>query len=184
MTSIATNAEAGWFLHLDDENVYRIDRGILEERTREKLTPVPAPSTMSVDEVAWQKWHKYVTNVIDIKTRKVIWNHNGRGKSTLDAFFNALGKEKASQIVGVACDGARGYLSSVKQHAKNALIVLDHFHVKSYLTDALDTVRKEELRKARTDKNTPRLSASLPEKVHPDARKTISTTAQYSGTAR
>lgn len=155
LTSIATNAEAGWFLHLDDETVYRIDRGILEERAREKLTPVPAPSTMSVDEVAWQKWHKYVTNVIDIKTRKVIWNHNGRGKSTLDAFFNALGEEKASQIVGVACDGARGYLSSVKQHAQNALIVLDHFHVKSYLTDALDTVRKEELRKARTDKNTP-----------------------------
>ena len=75
-------------------NIYRIDRGILEERAREKLTPVLAPSTMSVDEVAWQKWHKYVTNVIDINTRKVIWNHNGRGKSTLDAFFNALGKRR------------------------------------------------------------------------------------------
>lgn len=152
LTSIATNAEAGWFLNLDDEAVYRIDRSMLEELASKKLSPVPTPSAMSVDEVAWQKWHKYVTNVVDLEQRKVIWNHDGRGKSTLDAFFAALGEEKSSQINAVACDGARGFLSSVRQHAKNALTVLDHFHVKSYLNDALDTVRKEELRKARMNK--------------------------------
>ena len=154
LTSITTNTEAGWFLNLDDETVYRIDRGILEELALEKLSPVPVPSVMSVDEVAWQKWHKYVTNVVDIEQRKVIWNHDGRGKSTLDAFFAALGQEKSSRIEAVACDGARGFLSSIKQHAKSALTVLDHFHVKSYLNDALDTVRKEELRKARQGKAT------------------------------
>jgi len=153
LTSITTNTEAGWYLNLDDETVYRIDRGILEELARERLSPVPVPLTMSVDEVAWQKWHKYVTNVVDIDKRKVIWNHNGRGKSTLDAFFKALGKDNASKIDAVACDGARGFLSSIKKNAKNALIVLDHFHVKSYLNDALDTVRKEQLKKARKDEN-------------------------------
>ena len=35
---------------------------------------------MSPDEVAWGKWHKYVTNAVDIETRKVIWNQNGHGK--------------------------------------------------------------------------------------------------------
>jgi len=149
LTSITTNTEAGWFLNLDDETVYRIDRSTLEELAREKLSPVPAPTVMSVDEVAWQKWHKYVTNVIDFDLRKVIWNHDGRGKATLDAFFTALGAEGSSQIKAVACDGASGFLSSIRQNAKNALIVLDHFHVKSYLNDALDTVRKEELRKAK-----------------------------------
>ncbi|MFO7766950.1 MAG: ISL3 family transposase [Pelovirga sp.] len=154
LTSITTNAEAGWFLNLDDEVVYRIDRSMLEELAREKLSPVPAPTHISVDEVAWQKWHKYVTNVIDIDLRKVIWNHDGRGKQTMDAFFAALGEEKSAAIEAAACDGARGYLSSIKQYAKNALIVLDHFHVKSYLNDAVDTVRKEQLRKARQDKNS------------------------------
>lgn len=154
LTSITTNAEAGWYLSLDDETVYRIDRSILEELAKEKLSPVPALSTMSVDEVAWQKWHKYVTNVVDIDKRKVIWNHNGRGKNTLNAFFKDLGKENSLKIDAVACDGARGFLSSIKQNAKNALVVLDHFHVKSYLNDALDTVRKEQLRQARKDENT------------------------------
>lgn len=154
LTSITTNTEAAWFLSLDDETVYRIDRGILEELAKKMLSPVPVLTQMSVDEVAWKKWHKYVTNVVDIDRRKVIWNHNGRGKGTLDTFFSDLGEEKASQIGAVACDGARGYLSSIKQHAKNALIVLDHFHVKSYLNDAVDTVRKEELHQARKDKDS------------------------------
>jgi transposase len=124
---------------------------MLEELARKKLSPVPTPSHISVDEVAWQKWHKYVTNVVDVDRRKVIWNHDGRGKKTMDAFFADLGEEKSSRVEAAACDGARGYLSSIKQHAKNALIVLDHFHVKSYLNDAVDTARKEELRKARKD---------------------------------
>jgi transposase len=153
LTSIATNQEAGWFLGLDDETVYRIDKRKLEELALKKLNPVPAPKHMSVDEVAWQKWHKYVTNVVDIDQRKVIWNHQGRGKVNLDKFFSSLGKMNCEKIEAVACDGARGYLSSIKQYATNALIVLDHFHVKKYLNDAVDTVRKEELKRARQQNN-------------------------------
>lgn len=149
LTSITTNTEAGWFLGLDDEKVYRIDKGMLEELSLQRLQKIPAPRFMSVDEVAWQKWHKYVTNVVDIEKRQVIWNHNGRGKATLDVFYRKLGKNGCKKIEAVASDGARGFLSSTKKHLKNAVIVLDHFHVKKYLNDAVDTLRKEELRKAR-----------------------------------
>ena len=149
LTAITTNQEAGWYLGLDDEVVYRIDRRNLEALALEKLSPVPIPTYMSVDEVAWQKWHKYVTNVVDIEQRKVIWNHNHRGKEILDSFYRALGPPGCQQIKGVASDGAQGFLSATREYAPQALIVLDHFHVKSYLNDAVDTVRKEELKKAR-----------------------------------
>lgn len=153
LTSITTNKEAGWFLGLDDEKVYRIDRGILEELSLQRLESVPVPRHMSVDEVAWQKWHKYVTNVVDVDERKVIWNHEGRGKNTLDKFYHKIGKKGCAKIEAVASDGARGFLSSTKEHLKSALIILDHFHVKKYLNDAVDTVRKEELRRARQQEN-------------------------------
>lgn len=149
LTSITTNKEAGWFLGIDDETVYRIDKGMLEELSLEKIEKVKAPRHMSVDEVAWQKWHKYVTNVVDVDRRKVIWNHEGRGKSTLDRFYHKIGKGGCKRIKAVASDGAKGFLASTREHLKNALIVLDHFHVKKYLNEAVDTVRKEELRKAR-----------------------------------
>lgn len=68
--------------------------------------------------------------------------------------LKALGKDNSSKIDAVACDGAKGFLASIRKHAGNALIILDHFHVKSYLNEALDTVRKEQLKKARKDENT------------------------------
>ena len=160
LTSITTNKEAGWFMGLDDEKVYRIDRSILEELSLQRLEKVKPPRNMSVDEVAWQKWHKYVTNVIDIDNRKVIWNHEGRGKTVLDKFYHKLGKKGCGKIEAVASDGARGFLSSTKKHLTKAVIVLDHFHVKKYLNDAVDTVRKEELRKA-TQQDNKELSAIL-----------------------
>lgn len=154
LTSITTNTEAGWYLGLDDETVYRIDRAILEELAKKRFYPVPVPRCMSVDEVAWQKWHKYVTNIVDIENRKVIWNHDGRGKTVMDAFYKEIGDDGCNTIKAVVSDGAKGFIASTEEHARNALIVLDHFHVKQYLNDAVDQVRKEELKRARQDNNT------------------------------
>jgi hypothetical protein len=61
------------------------NKGMLEELSLQRLEKVTPPRHMSVDKVAWQKWHKYVTNGIDIDKRKVIWNHEGQGKTVLDS---------------------------------------------------------------------------------------------------
>lgn len=179
LTSIATNAEAGWFLDLDDEVVYRIDKAILQEKADDLLFPPSAPKAMSVDEVAWKKGHSYVTNVVDIDKRAVIWNHRDRSKSVLDAFYQSLTEGERKDIEAVACDGASGFLSSTRQNAPNALIVLDHFHVKSYLNDALDEVRKAELSKARKDEEQKELAGLLHSKqrfilmrIKPSRKKT------------
>ena len=161
LTSITTNAESGWFLGLDDEVVYRIDRAILQEKADDLLVPPPPPKAMSVDEVAWKKGHSYVTNVVDIDERVVIWNHDKHGKSVLDAFYESLTEKEREEIEVVACDGANGFLSSTRKHAKNALIVLDHFHVKAYLNTALEEVRKQELAKVKKDKSQGRLKGTL-----------------------
>lgn len=161
LTSITTNKEAGWFWGLDDEVVYRIDKAILQEKADDRLSPPPAPAAMSVDEVAWKKGHSYVTNVVDIEERAVIWNHDKHGKSVLDAFYESLTEKECEAIEAVACDGARGFLSSARQHAPNALIVLDHFHVKAYLSEALESVRKQELAKAKKDETQEELAGLL-----------------------
>jgi len=101
-----------------------------------------------------------VANVVAIEKRKVIWNHDGRGKKVLDNFYHALGPEGCKAIEAVVSDGARGFTSSTKEHTCNALLILDHFHVKKYLNDAVDQVRKKELKKAREGNNI-ELSAIL-----------------------
>lgn len=84
LTAITTNVEAGWYLGMDDEQVYRIDREKLEELAKQKLIPPPPVKNMSVDEVSWLNYHRYLTIVIDTDIKKVIWNAQGRKKEVLN----------------------------------------------------------------------------------------------------
>jgi transposase len=154
LTSITTNTEAGWYLGLDDEKVYRIDLETLEDLAAQRLEPIPACENMSVDEVSWRKYYRYLTNVIDVDIRKVIWNSMGRTAEVLDKYYAGIGKDNCARIESVALDGAMTYISSTAKNAPNALIVYDKFHVVQRLNTTVDTVRKLELRKARKEERT------------------------------
>lgn len=153
LTAITTNQEAGWFFGLDDELIYRTDKEILEEKAKKLLDPVPAAINISVDEVSYRKYHRYLTNVIDSDRRIVIWNEKGRKAEILDRYYKALGPEACERIESVAMDGARTYISSTTRYAVNALIVYDKFHIMQKLNNTVDSVRKMELLKARTQGN-------------------------------
>ena len=153
LTAITTNQEAGWFLGLDDESVYRIDKEILEERYNAKLIPFPAAINISVDEVSYKKYHRYLTNVVDTDLKAVIWNDKGRKTEVLDRYYAGIGEDNCKRIESVALDGARTYISSTNKYAVNALIVCDKFHIIQKLNWAVDMARKQELRKARKEDN-------------------------------
>jgi transposase len=153
LTAITTNQEAGWFLGMNDEAVYRIDKEVLEEKAREKLSPPPWAIHISIDEVSYRKYHRYLTNVIDIDRRLLVWNEKGRKSEVLNRYFQGIGEDNCARIESVALDGARHYISSSSRYAVNALIVYDRFHIMQKLNGAVDAVRKHELRKARTEKN-------------------------------
>lgn len=145
--------EAGWYLDVDDESIYRIDKSILEELFEKKLMPTPKSLNISVDEVAWKKHHRYLTNVIDTDEKVVTWNAKGRKSEVLDKYYESLGQESCERIESVAMDGARTYIGSTKKYAINALIVLDRFHATQKATTAADQVRRDELQKARKNEN-------------------------------
>jgi transposase len=153
LTSIATNQEAGWYMGMNDEQVYRIDKAMLEEMFKERLMPTPVSTNISVDEVAWKKRHRYLTNVVDVDEKVVTWNDKGRKAEVLNRYYESLGRENCERIETVALDGARTYISSTTEYAVNALIVLDRFHAIQKAHRALDQVRKIELRKARRMEN-------------------------------
>lgn len=154
LTAITTNQEAGWFLGLDDEVVYRIDKEILEEQFVKRLVPPPAALNLSVDEVSYRKYHRYLTNVVDTDEKAVIWNDKGRRMEVLDRYYIAIGEDNCKKIESVALDGARTYIGSTSRYAVNAMIVYDKFHVVQKLNWAVDMTRKQELRKARKDENS------------------------------
>lgn len=153
LTAITTNQEAGWFFGLDDETVYRIDKEMLVAQYNAKLIPPPAAINISVDEVSYKKYHRYLTNVVDTDERVVIWNDKGRKTEVLDRYYDGIGEDNCKQIESVALDGARTFIGSTVKYAVNALIVYDKFHIMQKLNWAVDMARKQELRKARKENN-------------------------------
>lgn len=153
LTAITTNQEAGWYLGMDDEQVYRIDKDTLEDLAAKRLNPPPAVIHMSVDEVSYLKYHRYLTNVIDTDRKLIIWNDKGRKAEVLNKYYEAIGDDHCKHIESVALDGARTYISSTQKYAVNALIVLDRFHATKNVNDAVERVRKNELLKARKEDN-------------------------------
>jgi transposase len=120
-----------------------------KKHLRKYLVPLDEanPLNLGIDEIAYEKGHKYLTVVRDVDLGKVIWVGEGRKKETLDEFFHKLGAEKALRIQHVVMDMWDAYISSVRANT-DAIIVFDKFHVAKKINEAVDAVRKQEFANA------------------------------------
>ena len=104
---------------------------------------------IGVDEFSYRKRHRYLTTVVDHDRRRVVWGAAGRSAETLGAFFDALGDERCAKLECVTMDMAGGYIKAVEERLPEAQIVFDRFHVQRLASNALDEVRREQLREIR-----------------------------------
>jgi transposase len=104
---------------------------------------------IAIDEVKYKKGQKYLTVVCDHFTGRVIWAAEGRSKATVTKFFDDLGPERTAQLNFVTCDGAEWIHTVVAEHAPDAIICLDTFHVVGWATKALDECRRGEWNRLR-----------------------------------
>jgi transposase len=101
-------------------------------------------TSIGIDEISYEKGHKYATIVYDLERSCVIWVGKGKGRKTIDDFFeNVLGKDAALKITTASCDLGEAYIGAIEHYCKNATLVLDRFHVVKLLNEAVDEVRKE-----------------------------------------
>ena len=106
---------------------------------------------IGIDEISRKRGHVYHTQVYDLVEKRLLWSGENRTSETLEAFFDYLGQERCEQIKAVCCDMWAPYIDAVKKRLPNALLVFDKFHIVRHLLDAVDTVRKEEAQKLKSD---------------------------------
>ncbi|MGH8968096.1 MAG: ISL3 family transposase, partial [Actinomycetes bacterium] len=97
---------------------------------------------IGIDEIAYRKGHRYLTVVVDHDSGRLVWAAEGRNAATLARFFTDLGPERAGRLTHVSADGATWIHTTVTQHAPQARICLDAFHVVAWASDALDDLRR------------------------------------------
>jgi transposase len=104
---------------------------------------------IGVDEFGYRKRHHYLPIVVDHDRRRVVWTGKGHDSATLKAFFDELGTERCARLECVTIDLSAAFIKAVEESAPQAQIVFDRFHVQRLASDAVDEVRRAQLRELR-----------------------------------
>ena len=99
-----------------------------------------------IDEISRKKGQVYLTNVYDLKEKRLLWSGEGRNKTTINKFYNQVGHKLNASVIAICCDMWQPYIDNLKLYFPDAIIVFDKFHIVSHLNKAVDEVRKEEAR--------------------------------------
>jgi len=142
------------------ENVYRSVTWVVEYGLRHR--DLEGVTAIGVDEVQFQKGHRYLTVVYQINShcRRLLWVGQDRTAKTLLRFFKMLGRQRSSAIEYVCSDMWQPYVKVITKKASQAIHILDRFHIVSNLNKALDEVRATEAKRLARDGYEPILKRS------------------------
>jgi transposase len=117
---------------------------------------------IGIDEICWRKGHHYLTLVyqIDASCKRLLWVCEERTEQGLRRFFNVFGGQVLPTLEFVCSDMWQPYLNVIAAQARQAIHVLDRFHIMKKLGEAIDEVRAAEARRLKQDGYEPVLKHS------------------------
>ena len=103
-------------------------------------------TAIGVDEIHWSKKQGFMTLVyqIDNHCKRLLWCGEKRTEKTITAFFDWFGDHRNANLKFVCSDMWKPYLKLIALRARNALNILDRFHIAKKLGEAIDDVRAAE----------------------------------------
>jgi transposase len=107
---------------------------------------------IAVDETSSLRGHKYVTVVVDLDRKRVIYATPGKGKDTLGRFTTDLHAHNGDSdaIRHICMDMSPAYIAAATEFFPNAAQTYDRFHAMKIANEALDEVRREDVREKPT----------------------------------
>jgi transposase len=141
---IAVAAER--FLKITDKRLWRIVFHYV--RAAVARMDLSAVTRVCIDETAAKRGHDYITLVVDIDGRRVVFVADGRSADTVRQFADHLEDRggDASHVKQACIDMSAAYISGVTQNLTEAEITFDRFHVMKLLAWAIDEVRRSEVK--------------------------------------
>ena len=114
-------------------------------RTKEDHSQV---RQVGVDETSHRRGHNYVSLFADLERSKVLFATPGRESKTVARFKADLETHggKADQVREFSLDMSPAFRAGIEANFPSAEMTLDKYHVVQRLTQALETLRREEQR--------------------------------------
>jgi transposase len=110
-------------------------------------------TAVGVDEIQWRKGHKYLTLVYQIQQgcKRLLYVGAERTEKSLRGFFDLLGAVRAAALRFICSDMWQPYLNVISERARQAIHVLDRYHVMAKMNKAIDEVRAAEAKRLKQD---------------------------------
>jgi transposase len=115
---------------------------------------------IGLDEIHWQPGAQFLTLVdqIDVTRKRLLWIGPHRRAKPLLQFFRWFGTERTAALTFICSDMWKPSLKVVAKKAGHALHILDRFHIATHMSDAIDKVRRAEVRSLRERGRQPLLT--------------------------
>jgi transposase len=108
----------------------------------------PPVHVIGIDEVSRRKGQVYLTVVYDLERRVLLWVGNDRTEEAVRPFFTQeMGGRRCNTLQVICMDMWAPYANLVKQYAPKAQILFDRFHIVKHLNEAVEEVRRSEMRR-------------------------------------
>jgi transposase len=118
-----------------------VKRAVAYGLKHRKRPPVHA---IGIDEVSRRKGQVYLTVVYDLERRVLLWVGDDRTEEAVRPFFTKeMGKRRCQTLQVVCMDMWATYAKLVRDHAVNAQILFDRFHIVKHLNEAVDAARRD-----------------------------------------
>jgi len=108
------------------------------------------PRWLALDEAHHRRGHHLATVVCDPDRRRVVEVLEGRSRRVVEGYLRSLAPERRAAIEVVSIDPYDAYRQAVRAVLPGATVVCDPFHLVRGANEALDTVRRERQRGARS----------------------------------
>lgn len=148
LKSSASISSACQLLKLDWSAADRImSRAVERGLARRGDEPV---EKLGIDEKSFRSGHRYVSTLNDLAAGRVIEVVEGRDEQSASKLFESLSAAQLDKVEAIALDMWRAFINASKKSCPDADLVHDKFHISKHLGEAVNAVRKAEVKKLRS----------------------------------
>jgi transposase len=129
-----------------DQKIWRVIQKYVD-LTR-ALSDYSQVTTVGMDETSRAKGHDYITLFVDLDERKTLFVADGKNHEVVDRFEQDLWEHNglAENITDISCDMSPAFIKGVRENFPDAEITFDKFHIIKIINEAVDKVRKMEVK--------------------------------------
>ena len=130
-------------MNVTDNRLWRVIKYYVKQaRDLEDYSEV---SGLGIDETS-KKGHNYITVVVDLTRKTVLYATEGKDHTTVDRFVKDFVTHGGNpdNVEIVTCDMSLGFRKGIRDNFRNSTTIIDKFHVIKHMNEGVDNTRKTE----------------------------------------